>query len=68
MLCYKGQSFCSAGPGCATTDCGRKITDEVMADATEWWRGFSSKPDDGPLFSMMDFSSRCPDYQPIKET
>lgn len=67
MICYKDRSWCSSGPRCATQVCDRKVTDEVRADATEWWRGFSNKPDDGPVFSFMDFSSRCGDFQPLEQ-
>lgn len=66
MLCYKGRSWCSMSNDCAATDCDRKVTDEVRADATKWWLGFSTKPDDGPVFSFMDFSARCGEFQPIE--
>lgn len=66
MLCFKGRSWCSASESCATQVCDRKVTDEVRAEATAWWRDFSTKPDDGPVFSYMDFSGRCGEYQPIE--
>lgn len=63
MLCYKGRSWCSASPLCATAECDRKVTDEVRADAAKWWG------EDGAPFSYQDYSTRCGEFQPIeKET
>lgn len=60
MIRYKDRTFCSAK--CLRTTCPRNFTDEVQQAAREWW---SHDPDNAPV-AFLDFSPKCPDYQPVK--
>jgi len=51
MICYRDMTFCNAE--CDNTDCHRKLTDEVWANAAKWWEG-----DDAPV-AVADFSKNC---------
>lgn len=53
MLCYQDKTFCTAP--CATTECNRKFTDEVVAGAKAWLG------DDAPI-AIADLRDECADY------
>lgn len=60
MICYRDRWFCSAL--CETKQCSRNFTDEVQAQAAEWWKGFKSERP-----CPVDFKNKaatCPDYRP----
>lgn len=57
MLCYKDQTFCSAN---CSTECSRKLTDQVKADAKLWW-GSDAAP-----IAVSNFELDC-DYYTLKE-
>lgn len=58
-ICYRDRTFCSAA--CATVECSRNITDEVLEGARKWAAGWT---DDVPI-AQMDMSKGCESYQPV---
>ena len=60
MMCYRDRTYCVAE--CSTKECNSKYTEQVQADAEQWW-GSPSAP-----ICISDLSSGCPAYQPKQET
>jgi hypothetical protein len=54
MMCFRDRGYCDAD--CANLKCKRKLTDQVKADAEEWW----GKPN--PPVDTADYSDRCEAY------
>jgi len=57
MLCYQDRTFCIS-PEC-TNECGRKLTDEIRAEANEWWTKQMGGTEGGALFSVQEFCSQA---------
>jgi len=62
MISYKDREFCSAG--CRNTRCDRRLTPEVIADATAWSASFGV---DHAMISQRDRSGDCAAFIPNLE-
>ena len=54
MFSYKDMTFCNSD--CTNTECERKLTPEVVNNASHWWGG-----DDAPI-AISNFSNSCESY------
>lgn len=59
MICYRDRTYCQAA--CANNDCNSKYTEQVIADAEQWW-GSPSAP-----ICVADLSLNCPAYKPMEK-
>jgi hypothetical protein len=59
MLCYLDKTFCIS-PNCENK-CGRKLTEEIIADANKWW----GKPSGAPI-AMSSFCQDMSDEEIFK--
>lgn len=64
MLVYRDRLFCSAP--CRNTRCDRRLTPEIIADATAWTESFRPKGS-GALIDQADLSEGCDAYVPNLE-